>query len=125
MTTHRSADGLEEFRLTDDVIEARTRSTIHSGWGEWSVRSRRSLLAHPVRSPVWNWLRSEGIRRPAPSGKSGAGSTHKERQADGRTRLEVYLSPKARKALERLVRRHGTKTSAVECALIRADSDDS
>ena len=66
MTTTRQPKPPKNFRLEPgDVVERLTGKV-------WAPVSRQSLAREfPADSPVWDWLRSCGIRRPSPSGASG------------------------------------------------------
>lgn len=110
--------GDEEFRifpsaLSGYVIEARTKDG--RKWGEWRERSRRSLLEYDKTTSLWVWLKSKGIRRPAPSGPSGASKPRSEREG---VALEVWLSEETAESLAILERKYGTKRAAVEAAIV-------
>lgn len=109
--------GQEEFRIVGGAVESRPRSKRPAE--PWGARSKRSLLEYDTTSSLWDWLRSQGIRRPAPSGPSGPSKPRKERSGVG---LEVRLSDAAGAALDRLVSRYGTRTAAVEAALLALDA---
>jgi hypothetical protein len=119
MITFRTAAGHEELRVVDGKVESRERPSHgrDARWSEWKARSKRSLLEYAVDSPVWAWLKAQGVKRPAPSGKSGRNPP----RADRGHLVEVKLSKAAAAALERLVVRYGSKSEAVEAAVLALD----
>lgn len=66
---------------------------MHNGWpsywshGQWHALPLRKLaMAYGVETPVWRYLKENGVNRPSPSG-----SPHPGRGEDGRTTERVNL----------------------------------
>jgi hypothetical protein len=53
------------------VLQARPINAAGEEEGPWVPLSPRALLYRPAGTAVWVWLRSQGVRRPSPSGPSG------------------------------------------------------
>ena len=83
----------------------------------WARMTRAELLAHKLASKFWQWLTSEGIRRPSPRGSSGAAMTYAARAATGRVAMNVYLAPDTARELAEIQKVDGTKTAAVSTAI--------
>lgn len=52
------------YRIADGRPEHRTEGAA------WRPMRRRDLLALPVASEAWQWLRAHGVARPSPSGSA-------------------------------------------------------
>lgn len=61
------------YRIADGRPEYRTKGAT------WRPMRRRDLLALPVASEAWQWLRAHGIARPSPSGPRPPGRPGAER----------------------------------------------
>lgn len=61
------------YRIADGRPEHRTKGA------SWRPMRRRDLLALPVASEAWQWLRSQGVARPSPSGPRPPGRPSAER----------------------------------------------
>ena len=73
----------------------------------WRPMSARSLLVFDRTSPVWVWLRSQGIRRPSPSGP-------RDREREAPRPAPVRLTPRAELALAGLLVPGETRAQALE-----------
>lgn len=119
--THRSPDGRLELRLTEGKLEARERDASRGHWSEWKPRTARSLLKdYHVNSPTWDWLRSHGIRRPAPSGPSGRSLTPEERRASGQYQIQAWVTEAVGRDLRALVQVYGTTVAALSAVISEA-----
>ncbi len=89
--------------------------------GRFNPVDRRTLVqlvqSHAADSPLWQWLREQGIVRPAPSGP-----TTPQGERRGR-RYEVRLEGEHLAAMERLIERYGDAASALRAAVLFADDD--
>lgn len=96
----------------------RTMSLTHVGKREpWRRVGRAELLAYPLHSTLWAWLREQGATRPSPSGPSGTNSPESARATVGKVRLTA----RAERALGELAAVWGTsRQETVERALVAA-----
>lgn len=97
-----------EYRARDGAVQQRTK-----GERRWQPCSRQSLLAFAVDSPVWQWLRSEGITRPSPSG-----ATQPEAERDT-VQVKLRLARPDDERLEEIAKSEKSTKSAVVTRWIR------
>ena len=100
-------------RLT---VEGSTIYLTHEDGTGRRQRSARVFLRYPPESKVWQWLRSKGIRRPSPSGRSLPTA---ERGKDTRP-PPLRLPADAEAALAELVKVSGASRLATASAAILA-----
>lgn len=103
-------EGIEyEYKVSTDAIQKRER-----GERRWQPCSKASLLSFAADSPLWDWLRSQGVKRPSPAGGE-----------EGRTTTPVLLrlDPKVAKDLDALAREDGTTKSAAVRTLVTRETE--
>jgi len=117
--THQIADGrYAGWRLrigTSGAVE------VHSGTatGKWTRAPLRALArAYAVGEGPWPWLLEHGIRRPSPSGSSGATQPEGERLRKQRL---LRLSDDEVEALDAVAERWGVSRSDAVARLAREE----
>lgn len=89
-----------DFRVVKGVVSVREPGTLSS----WSPVSGQALLRYAVDSPLWAWLREQGVRRPSPSGRT--------REEDLSTvQVKLRVDPKVRTKLHTLSKATGKTMS--------------
>jgi hypothetical protein len=85
------------FRLRDGAIEERVD-------GAWCPVSRSELQRrYKPASRVWRWLKSQGVKRPSPSGPVKP----RGERADGRRRVEVFVDGELEGRIQAYAEREG------------------
>lgn len=70
---------------------------------EWGRAPLRLFARHyGVGEGPWPFLLAQGVRRPSPSGPSGAPQSAADRRAAGRVRLDAWISAEASERLDAL-----------------------
>lgn len=97
------------YRVDGTTVSRRVR-------GSWADLTRAELLALPRDGAVWEWLRAQGIKRPSPSGKSGATLAESSRTGD-----RVRLSNATIERADELAARWGvSRPEAIAKAVLEA-----
>jgi hypothetical protein len=99
-----------EYRIVGGQVE--TRLVGARGWQQASLQWL--LREYAVDSPLWDWLRENGIRRPSPSGVS----VEEDRS---KVQRKLRLDPRDDAALETLARARGMTMSDLVAQWIRRD----
>lgn len=84
------------------------------GWGPAPLRAL--ARAYAVGEGPWPWLLEHGIRRPSPSGRSGASVPHAQRHT---VQVTLTLPPEVAEALRAAAARAGQTVSGYVAGLIR------
>lgn len=100
-TTYRMRDGRPEHRPP--------------GARSYRPMRQRDILALPVDSEAWTWLRSQGVRRPSPSGAT----TPPERRTNQAVLLT--LAPPVREHLDTMQAADGATRSGLVSALVESE----
>jgi hypothetical protein len=76
----------------------------------WVQVPKTSLLNWTVDSALWDWLRSEGLRRPSPRGTAGYTTPEDQRPT---VQVKLRLAPSSAQRLKRLAKDARVTVSAL------------